>query len=181
MESDPTARSVHVNPGWLLRYLTISAQANTWEEVVRHQFLFFLKGLREVGHILTPVMGALHVPPINTTPKKIGHVKDGKRSGDAGYGLEEILSGARILHLAGVSSVWEIAALIYRHPRDRYEIISDSYLTTTSFKPTPSHLSRSPAKKRKTSVGPGAPSTTFHTKSHRVFVPSDIAKNGRKA
>ena len=81
---------------------------NASAELKRHKLLLLVKGLHEIGHILTPIfMLQLGMPKKNnlyTTPIKIGTMNTGttkktkKVIGDAGYGLEECLSGGRMFH-----------------------------------------------------------------------------------
>ena len=69
----------------------------------RHRaHLFLVKGLHEIGHILTPIfmkhMG-LYINKKDLTLIKIGTMtKSRKVNKDAGYILEELLSGGRMFH-----------------------------------------------------------------------------------
>jgi hypothetical protein len=103
----------------------------------RHQHLLLVKCLHEIGHILTPLfMEKLKRKKSNdlySTPKRIGTMKKGKNTiGDAGYGLEEILSGGRMFHeRLKSSSVFTIEALavekVVNGKRKRFEV-KDSFL-----------------------------------------------------
>ena len=106
----------------------------------RHQLLLLVKGLHEIGHILTPIfmerLGMQKKNNVYTTPIKIGTMKSGAKKkiiGDAGYGLEECLSGGRMFHEHPKGEgVFVIDALVLEKKPDRgkwkkYEI-SDEFV-----------------------------------------------------
>ena len=97
-KAEPLTKNIHINSDWLVHMSKLSTKSL---ELKRHQHLLFVKGLHEIGHILTPLfMEQLQMKKTKKgylTLKRIGTMKQGKNTiGDAGYGLEEILNGGRI-------------------------------------------------------------------------------------
>ncbi len=83
-------------------------------EKARHEHLFLQKGLHEIGHILTPIIQDYLKSRKKSTPVRIGRrkSKEGKIIGDAGYGLEEGLSGGRMFHIGSKSDKFEFTNLV---------------------------------------------------------------------
>lgn len=96
---------------WIVRYMNPHLSS---EEKERHEHLFLQKGLHEIGHILTPIIQEYLHNNKKTTPVRIGRhkSKEGKYIGDAGYGLEESLSGGRMFHVGSRSDKFEFTNLV---------------------------------------------------------------------
>ena len=100
---------IHITSDWLSHVKNGQIDKN---EKKRHDHLLLIKGLHEVGHILTPIFTERleeekskarkrkrSKSSVYVTPTTIGTMKVGKKNiGDAGYGLEELLSGGRMFH-----------------------------------------------------------------------------------
>jgi len=103
-----------------------------------HEHLFLQKGLHEIGHILTPIIQEYLHSNKKSTPVRIGRHKsrEGKVIGDAGYGLEEGLSGGRMFHIGSRSQKFECTNLVLHRLEKKvkkrvnvvYEI-ADSFIT----------------------------------------------------
>jgi len=145
LQCQPLEMKIHVSAEWLNHIRNTELDG---KEKNRHDHLLLVKGLREVGHILTPIFmerienekaknkkRKRSKETIYVTPKKIGTMKSGKKIiGDAGYGLEELLSGGRMFHEhskdGGMFSI-ESLAIEKRKGNDwkRFEI-PDSFLSS---------------------------------------------------
>jgi len=122
---------------WTLHVRALDASC---QEMKRHRLLLLVKGLHEIGHILTPIfmerLGMKKKSKVYVTPIMIGTMKSGvkKRTiGDAGYGLEECLTGGRMFHEhPKCDALFAIEALVVEKKSDdgrwkQYEV-SDDFL-----------------------------------------------------
>lgn len=96
---------------WIVRYLNPNISDR---EKKLHEHLFLQKGLHEIGYIVTPIIQEYLHNNKKSTPVRIGRHKSkvGKFIGDAGYGLEEGLSGGRIFHIGSRYDKFECTNLV---------------------------------------------------------------------
>jgi hypothetical protein len=130
METDVASKTMFVNAEWLKRL-----QHAPEKELKLHNHLLFVKGLHEVAHMLTPdfldwceKQGTQKTKKQKRkhgkeekkdTPVKIGTKRKkakGSTQGDAGYGLEEALSGGRLFHvqISDPNTAWKFSRLVVK-------------------------------------------------------------------
>lgn len=137
-QTKPLSQRIYVSSNWLHHMTKIPADS---KEMKRHLHLLLVKGLNEIGHILSPLfMERLKMKKRNheyATPTRIGTMKVGRKTiGDAGYGLEESLTGGRMFHQHPKGSgAFHIEALVIEKKVDgkwkRFEV-KDSFLHRSS-------------------------------------------------
>lgn len=134
-KTEPANRVIFVRGDWIVRYVDPGISK---AEKARHEHMFLQKGLHELGHILTPIIQDHLKSRSKSTSVRIGRhkSKEGKIMGDAGYGLEECLSGGRMFHVGSKSNKFEFTNLVLHRMEMKtkrkvnviYEI-ADSYMS----------------------------------------------------
>lgn len=103
------------------------------EERKKHEHLLLVKGLHEVAHLMTPIfmkqIGYTANPKSSKskfkydTPTKVGTIRVRKvKFGEAGYGLEDLLSGGRMFHERTHDEFTIETLTLHRRKRKRFEI-----------------------------------------------------------
>ena len=112
------------------------------DELRLHKHFLLVKGLHEIGHLATPIIMEKLViaftgtqdEPLYTTPKIGTKLLKQKQIGDAGYALEEILSGGRMFYDKG-NAMFEIKNLTLekKTPTTRSKNKATTYKILNSF------------------------------------------------